>query len=719
VAFAKPDSVTFQRAIADLEHDDFAIRESAMEVLWEFHDEEAMESLVEHGVSAETRARAAIILDKFRWGIIPGVTKQVELLVVQFRDNQGNGRHEALASLAALGELRMVARLILRIENDYKRAELSKNLRTHWGRAVPAALARGRANELEGFLDAMAQNDETMRDRAAFHAARGTTREKLAEAEVGSPIGRMRLVWLLRSFGVHAKDKYEQMEISESPYGIVERMIELHPESDPTRLEFQVLSGNDTASEKVVGGRVAESLPRLKRRDPGAALDILVAQGRVTDALDLLGNGDAKTLLREGILLESAAVRATRYAKKALSLSSDSTYTPTGITQREGLRALISMCRDHGFSPLIDEAGAKMVDQLEKEEPFALAAFASWASRFPELAMYGVLAAQKAVRHGVPVEFAIGPVFDEWSEGTRWFAQFTTFKERRSLLNTPISPQVALAFDEGTPNSAYLPPSTKASALMANGSWAEAAEAFVKATHGSGTLTGAAVHAYQAALAYEKVPDFEKATKWRRIAETIPLADEEARAALADTMQRHGEIDIAFRQRELIINLRAWCNLEQPEHSPHYSHALRIYADSERALDNALVGQLLYANAMVEVLTDPLTVNLAQLIRDGNRSAQLRMVEALKGHLWSAAKTELWKAHGFAPGDPAVFELLVQRLPPQGQEGTDEHKLLASAARFLANTRALWASALERLPESPLCQRQLARCDLALEKLNK
>ena len=117
--------------------------------------------------------------------------------------------------------------------------------------------------------------------------------------------------------------------------------------------------------------------------------------------------------------------------------------------------------------------------------------------------------------------------------------------------------------------------------------------------------------------------------------------------------------------------------------------------------------------------TDPLTVNLAQLAPDGNRSAQLKMVEALKEQNWTSAKSQLWKAHNFAPGDPGVFELLIPSMPPKGAEGSEEQKLHAAATRLLGKTRGLWTAAKERLPNSPLCQKQLRRCSLALEKLGK
>ncbi len=537
-----------RQVVVDLSDDEFGNRERATRLLWESGDRALVAEIVEHGTTAEARSRAAQVLTSYQWGIVPGITPLVRAQIDQFRTGSLGEKRLALSELMQAGHLQIVAGGLLLTNDPVQRDQLNQHLRAMMRVIVPRAFAAGREGEVRALLQALAPE-----------------------------------------WSAYARD-LKALDFQAEPLSSSSRI-----DGDAPRWLLSLQSDDllDKLWKRRVAGREA------------AVFDLLARQQRLPEAVEALRrvmraeaevsaeDVSAEDVLRRYLAREGAQVKTQNYSKKALGLAHEVDFQPTGFALSEGARSVLRFCHEYGLPELIEEAGRILAAQTKATAPAALPAFCAWASCYPELRELAIGSAVTACDAGIPPEFAIAPMCNPYSQQGRWFGQFISPQEKRGLLLHDVRNggwgALGNLKEEWRRSSAV-----RGYVAMATGAWEIAALAFVDAATEAGTLAEGAVFGYLASVSYERTGQLESAKQWHQIAGLMPLADEEARAALADTMQRYGDLDGALRNRRQLIDLHS-----QGRDQVHLLHALRMIA---RSLDLSEPSNLPFATRIATQL---------------------------------------------------------------------------------------------------------------------
>ncbi len=165
-----------EQLAADLGSPVFAVRESAGMALWRLGDgaRPALEAAAK-SADAEAVRRAAVILDRFDWGLFADTPPAVRDLVRTFQGGVPAGQHAALAGLIRADALPTVRRLLVRRYSPDERRDLSAFLVTFLRREVPPLVVAGdrdRAGERLA-LHAFGDDPEGLLDLTLFEHLRG------------------------------------------------------------------------------------------------------------------------------------------------------------------------------------------------------------------------------------------------------------------------------------------------------------------------------------------------------------------------------------------------------------------------------------------------------------------------------------------------------------------------------------------------------------------
>ncbi|MDA0813516.1 MAG: hypothetical protein O3C21_14145, partial [Verrucomicrobia bacterium] len=441
-----------------------------------------------------------------------------------------------------------------------------------------------------------------------------------------------------------------------------------------------------------------------------AAFDLLVHQQRIPEAVEVLRNAmsieeneeiSAVDILRRYLAGEIAKTKTDHYSKKALGLTHDENFQPTGFVPSDGARAVLRFCHEYGLPELIEEAGERMAERTKVTDLTALPTFCVWASSYPELRELAIGTAMTACAAGVPSRFAVVPMCNPYSQQGRWYGAFVSPAEKRGQLLHGVRNggwgslgKLKQEWRQSPDVGGYL--------AMATGAWEDAALAFSDAVAQSGTLQEASVFSYLTSVSYARAGQPEAAEQWYQTAEAIPLADEEARSALADVMQRFRDHEAALRNRRQLIELHA-----QDAPTVHYLHALRLVA---RAQDLSEPGTLPFSSMVAAQLVNAVERSgrnwaiSGEVAWDAAFYHQCRMLKALQDKRPDIATNELLAAHRCSPGALDVFELIVSMKDNGGKN------LFRVAREFVARTGNVWEQAAEAFPGNDAISRKISQC---------
>jgi tetratricopeptide (TPR) repeat protein len=156
-----PNAAEIQAAAAKLGADDFRVRQQATDLLWQAGL--AAESVLRDALKSddpEVRFRAAAILDKVRFGILPNTPPDILLLIDQFRHgNSATAKRQALLELQAKGRWGTILALLRGEENEGRRRELATAVAGEAGKLVRPLIEKGDLNQAIEVLELTAVHD--------------------------------------------------------------------------------------------------------------------------------------------------------------------------------------------------------------------------------------------------------------------------------------------------------------------------------------------------------------------------------------------------------------------------------------------------------------------------------------------------------------------------------------------------------------------------------
>ncbi|MCS6978335.1 MAG: hypothetical protein NZM31_15195, partial [Gemmatales bacterium] len=358
-----PSEAEIARAIRNLGHPSFKVREEASELLWKAGRaaEASLEQAVQ-GSDAEVVRRAQQILERFRWGIYPDTPEEVVRLIHQYRSGDPNLREQAIEGLLRRGSIgyEVLLKIASAERNRAAKEWFWNRVALEIPRALPTTILEGNLALAEQTIELCAQedNEQAIRNFAAFVLLRGRIDAKIREYEQrlqrqADPHAAIVLTYLYRAVG----DLEKALAAAEAAgdESLTEAL--LHERGDWKRLAeradqrakelgdietlgfraaYHRLAGNDAAFEKaledirrfashakveegdrwfsvealMVNGQFEEAIALLsKSKNAQRAFQLLVAQSRYREAFELAGRlppsiplrvAQAETLYRLG-----------------------------------------------------------------------------------------------------------------------------------------------------------------------------------------------------------------------------------------------------------------------------------------------------------------------------------------------------------------------------------------------------------------------------------
>jgi tetratricopeptide (TPR) repeat protein len=156
-----PTMEQIQAAVAQLGADDFRERQRASDLLWQAGL--AAEGPLREALKSddpEVRFRAAAILDKIRFGILPNTPPDILLLIDQFRHgNSATAKRQALLELQAKGRWTTILALLRGEENEIRRRELASAVAGEAGKLVRPLIEKGDLDQALEVLELTAVHD--------------------------------------------------------------------------------------------------------------------------------------------------------------------------------------------------------------------------------------------------------------------------------------------------------------------------------------------------------------------------------------------------------------------------------------------------------------------------------------------------------------------------------------------------------------------------------
>lgn len=202
------DPAAIEKAIADLGHDDYAVREAASKRLW-LAGSAAQEALRKAVTSpdAEIRQRAKTILEKFDLGLTPDMPPEFEILLGNFRNGGVDEKQQILNGLINERKVKLALQLARSEKDASIRDALVSNSSRLAQRYVPDLLIGGELDEAEAVLEAIDIAADTSVERLTvmlYLAGRLPARLKALEEKftlAKSPSHVKRLIYYRRANG--------------------------------------------------------------------------------------------------------------------------------------------------------------------------------------------------------------------------------------------------------------------------------------------------------------------------------------------------------------------------------------------------------------------------------------------------------------------------------------------------------------------------------------
>ncbi|MDZ7615782.1 MAG: hypothetical protein U1E05_02185, partial [Patescibacteria group bacterium] len=179
-ASAAMSALDVTRAIRDLGHDDFSVRQRATHSLWLAGDaaEPALREAVQ-STDPEVAARARWILDRLRFGLLPDTPPQLAGLIEQFRSGDARVQRVVLKRLIDLGRVEVATRLLQSVPEVDARKQLQGEMVREVARSARRMIAEGNHGLARQLLEVATQSDSGCRDLAAFLLLQGDLKDEL------------------------------------------------------------------------------------------------------------------------------------------------------------------------------------------------------------------------------------------------------------------------------------------------------------------------------------------------------------------------------------------------------------------------------------------------------------------------------------------------------------------------------------------------------------
>ena len=208
VAGPKPTAAAIEKAVGELAHEDFKIREAASKILW-LAGVNADAALRQAAASndPEVKMRARLILEKFELGLTPDMPPEFEALLIRFRTSELDGKQETLRTLVDQKQIKLALQLARSEREVGVRDSLIAAASRQAQRFVPELLTREEYNEAEAILEAVDIAADTTLERLTatlLITGRLPERLKVAEAQFklsSSPTLAKRVMYYRRAAG--------------------------------------------------------------------------------------------------------------------------------------------------------------------------------------------------------------------------------------------------------------------------------------------------------------------------------------------------------------------------------------------------------------------------------------------------------------------------------------------------------------------------------------
>ncbi|HEX5105858.1 MAG TPA: HEAT repeat domain-containing protein, partial [Pirellulaceae bacterium] len=161
VAQEAPTAEEIQAAVGKLGADDFRVRQAASDLLWRAG--RAAEAALREALKSndpEVRFRAAAVLDKVRFGILPDTPPDILLLIDQFRHGSSSTvKRQSLLELQAKGQWSTILALLRGEENEQRRRELATAVAGEASKLVRPMIEKGELDQAIEVLELTAVHD--------------------------------------------------------------------------------------------------------------------------------------------------------------------------------------------------------------------------------------------------------------------------------------------------------------------------------------------------------------------------------------------------------------------------------------------------------------------------------------------------------------------------------------------------------------------------------
>ncbi|QDU25699.1 Tetratricopeptide repeat protein [Anatilimnocola aggregata] len=205
---AAPSAAAIQRAIKNLGHDDYPVREAASKELWSWGTTvEAALQQAALSTDAEIRLRAKTILEKFELGITPDSPPEYEMLITAFRQNTIDEKQTTLHQLINEKKIKLAFKLARAESDPSQRDSLLSSASRQAQRYVPDLLVNDEIDEAESILESIEMTlDPSLERLTAMLLVSGRLPDRLKRAEeqlarAPSFATAKRLVYLRRASG--------------------------------------------------------------------------------------------------------------------------------------------------------------------------------------------------------------------------------------------------------------------------------------------------------------------------------------------------------------------------------------------------------------------------------------------------------------------------------------------------------------------------------------
>jgi len=182
---AEPGGAEIGRAIRDLGNESYAAREQAMRFLWS-NGVKAQAALTKalESPDLEVAARAGIILERIKFGVLPGTPSEIESLIFQFHYGDAGTKYRIIGELLKKGESAhsTLVTLVSNVRDERLRQSIGSQLASQAAATVATLLAEGKVTDAERLLEvcAVSGNVACARHFAAYWLADGDIEEQVA-----------------------------------------------------------------------------------------------------------------------------------------------------------------------------------------------------------------------------------------------------------------------------------------------------------------------------------------------------------------------------------------------------------------------------------------------------------------------------------------------------------------------------------------------------------